>query len=95
MDRVGSRSRRRTSVKRRQPEIGFGLAAAGWEEEKVDDLALDMGRLGDAAEVHQDVGELKGAPLRRAYRRRCAALLLCSPPPRCRGHGPVGDAKRF
>ena len=95
MHGVGVTQPAKDERERRQSEIGFGLAAAGWEEEKVDDLALDVGRVGDAAEVHQDVGELEGAPLRRAYRGRRAALLLCSPPPRCGGHGSVGDPKRF
>ena len=77
-----------------QSEIGFRLAAAGRKEQEVDNLALDMGGFGDAAQVHQNVGELEGAPRRRVCRLGRDALLLRPSPPGRRRHGAVCDAER-
>ena len=71
-----------------EAEIGLGLAAAGREEQQVDDLAVRMRRIGQAGEVEQDEGELERPPDRRLLRggdrrrgRRCDGV----PPPRSRG----------
>ena len=51
--------------KRREPEVGLGLAAAGREEQQVDRRAVRIARVGEAREVQQDEGELERAPARR------------------------------
>ena len=73
-----------------KPEIGFGLAAAGREEQEVDEVALDMSRIGDPAQIHEDVGELEGTPYGRGRRRRGAPFLLSAAAARGSRHGPVG-----
>ena len=74
MHGVGIAQPAKDQRERRQPKIGFRLAAAGGEEQEVDDLALDMGGFGDAAQVHQIC--------RRAGRDAMQAPL--SPRARCR-----------
>ena len=51
-----------------EAEIGLGLAAAGREEQQIDDRPVGMSRVGEAVEIEQDEGELEQAP-----RRRCPA----------------------
>ncbi len=51
----------------REPEVGLGLAAAGGEEQQVDDavrtgLALLQRRVGERPEVEEDEGQLERAP---------------------------------
>src|SRR5690606_24543987 len=43
----------------------LGLAAAGREEQEVDDAALTVGRVDDAGQIEEDEGELERAPARR------------------------------
>ena len=50
---------------RGESEIRLGLAATGGEEQQVHALALGIGGVGDAGEIQQDEGELKGLPARR------------------------------
>ena len=52
-----------------EAEIGLGLAAAGREEQEIDDRPVGMGRIGESVEIEQDEGELEQAPGRR--------LLIC------------------
>ena len=47
-----------------EAEVGFGLAAAGREEQQVDDRSVGVRRLGEAVEVEQDEGERKQPPCR-------------------------------
>ncbi len=72
----------------RQAEVGLRLAAAGWEEEQVHELAVRLFRVGERGEVEQDEGELEGAPLRPAFREH----VRVSPPERL-GDGSVGHAE--
>ena len=66
-----------------EAEIGFRLAAAGREEQQIDDLAIVVRRVLQAGEVEQDEGELERPPA-----RRCVA-----PPDRRRGR-PRAVARR-
>ena len=94
MHGVGIAQPAKDQRERRQSEIGFRLAAAGWKEQEVDDLTLDMSGFGNAAQVHQDIGELERAPRRRVSRLGRDALLLRPSPPGRRRHGAVCDAER-
>ena len=53
----------------RQAEVGLGLAAAGREEEQVDNLAVVVVRIDDPGQVHQDEGKLERSPGRGIDRR--------------------------
>ena len=48
-----------------EAEIGLRLAAAGREEQQVDDLAVGVQPVVQAGEVEQDEGELERSPFRR------------------------------
>jgi hypothetical protein len=47
-----------------EAEVSLGLAAAGGEVDEVGELAIVVGGVGDRGEVHEDEGELEGAPAR-------------------------------
>ena len=49
---------------RRKAEIGLGLAAAGWEEQQVSNLAICMLAIGKSGDVEQDERELERPPFR-------------------------------
>ena len=55
------------------------------EEQQVDDVALGLGGLGDAAQVHQDAGKLERTP------RRCRNV---RPPAASLSTAPAGGARR-
>ena len=57
-----------------EAEIGLGLAAAGREEQQIDDLAVVVQRVLQARQVEQDEGELERPPFRLALRGRIAAV---------------------
>ncbi len=78
-----------------EPEVGFGLAAAGGEKQQVDDVALGMRGLGDAPQVHQDAGKLERTPRRRRDFMRPLPFLQRPPAARGGGHRPIGDAEGF
>ena len=69
---------------RRKAEIGLGLAAAGWEEQQVGGLAVDMRAIDEAGEIEQDEGELERPPLRFRQCLRIASGARIAAP---RGHG--------
>ena len=60
---------------RREAEIRLGLAAAGREEQQIDDLPVGVQRVLQPAEVEQDEGQLERPPFRLALRGRFAAIL--------------------
>ena len=69
---------------RREAEIRLGLAAAGGEEQQVHEPALGIGRIGDAGEIQQDEGELKGPPARRT-----GGAFACETAREGGGHGAI------
>ena len=52
-----------------EAQIGLGLAAAGREEQEIDQLAIGVRLLGEAVEIEQDEGELERPPDRGSGRR--------------------------
>ncbi len=76
-----------------RPEVGLGLAAAGREEQQVDELAIAMRWYRDAREVDQHERELERAPLAAATSSGCAVAVLGQALPHRRGDRPVGDPK--
>jgi hypothetical protein len=69
-----------------EAQKGLGLAAAGREEEQIDQLAISVRLLGDAVEIKQDVGELERAPGRRFLLSRITGSAGC-PAAQRRGDG--------
>ena len=54
--------------KGREPEIGFGLAAAGREEQEVDGFPVGMRLVDQPRKVQEDESELEGPPARWPFR---------------------------
>ena len=51
-------------MKRGEAKVGFCLAAARWEEQKIDNITVIAAGLCDGLQVHQHKGQLERAPLR-------------------------------
>ena len=59
-----------------EAEIGFGLAAAGGEEQEVHDLAIRVLLFDEAGKVEEDEGKLEGPPCGRVHLlgRACSSI---------------------
>ena len=80
---------------RSQAQVGFRLAAAGREEQEVDQFTIGVSRFGQPPQVHEYERKLEWTPLRRIDLLRLDGLLHRPPVPGCRGHDAVRQAKRF
>src|SRR5262249_38118694 len=74
-------------------EVGVGLAAAGREEKQVHHLAVLVGRLDDAFEVHEDEGELERPPCGSINQGWILAAHGAEATASGNGHYLVGDAE--
>jgi hypothetical protein len=77
-----------------EAEVGLRLAAAGREEQEVDDAAIAVRGIDDAGEVEQDEGELERAPARRIDLLRALVVAVTGALAHRGGDGAVGQLER-